>query len=534
MLAGNLFMKKFWHFLFFILFSLLGACTTNTDATPTPFPTGSAAITEETNALLESVSLAELAANPEQYVGRFLAVNGRFHPIIPVICSTTQYKSPATWGLTQGEFEISMRGYDQQLRSLLPKETNMAVSGTWRQWRGPVGCGKAAEFKDIWYLDVQKIDSPNPLTQITLTPTIPGDENESDEEVAAINLTPTDPMQIEATMTPDSGEGLSTSTPDSAAQPGSAPATSTPTSALAANPTRVIPTATTQPTQTTAPTSSPGGDTRETAVPTNTPAPTATSNGSSRPTATPGSNNNGSQGTPQPTPNQLPTSTPVPSEVAKGELFSFEVMHENIQSEEIHEWTFELFSNDTLTVTVAGDPNTDFVISIIDESDNAIIDQQNNGASDELEIAVVNSADAGIYSIQVATVDSASGYYAIAGIDGDSISSLPTAYKGILEDGDSLRSTVEIDYEDYWFFYAEAGDSVTITVEPFDINADMIIYLYNDKVDGSGPIIDVDSPTLGATEALVDFVIPQDGVYMIATSEFDFNEVDYEITLSID
>ena len=220
--------------------------------------------------------------------------------------------------------------------------------------------------------------------------------------------------------------------------------------------------------------------------------------------------------------------------VTNGDLLSLEVEHESVNVLEIHEWEFELFADETFTVTVAGDLNADFLVSIIDENDTIIVDQQNSASVDNLEVAVANNMQAGVYQIFVETVGNVAGYYAIGAFETDSLSSLPTAYKGILEDGDIIRSTVAFDHKDYWYFCAAAGDIVSISVEPFENSADMYLALFNDDVDANGPIIEVDSPTMGATEELVNYNVPLNGVYMVSISDFDFNEVEYEITLLID
>ncbi|KAA3664987.1 MAG: hypothetical protein DWQ04_02900 [Chloroflexi bacterium] len=75
--------------------------------------------------------------------------------------------------------------------------------------------------------------------------------------------------------------------------------------------------------------------------------------------------------------------------------------------------------------------------------------------------------------------------------------------KDILEDGDSITATVEEGADDIWFFYAEAGDVVTISVAPSGGSEDMYLALYNNDVDPDLPLIEVDSMSFGATEEIV-------------------------------
>ncbi len=53
-------------------------------------------------------------------------------------------------------------GYEEVLKRL-PDGLTMTVEGIWRQYDGPLGCGKEPGDGQAWYLQVERIISPNPL-----------------------------------------------------------------------------------------------------------------------------------------------------------------------------------------------------------------------------------------------------------------------------------------------------------------------------------------------------------------------------------
>ena len=55
---------------------------------------------------------------------------------------------------------------DVQVKRQVATNTQMTIEGIWRLNQGRIGCGKGAPRGSAWYLDVQRIISPNPLYSI--------------------------------------------------------------------------------------------------------------------------------------------------------------------------------------------------------------------------------------------------------------------------------------------------------------------------------------------------------------------------------
>ncbi|MCZ7669586.1 MAG: hypothetical protein M5U34_21625 [Chloroflexi bacterium] len=64
----------------------------------------------------------------------------------------------------------------EELVKRLPDGLTLTVEGVWRQYDGPLGCGKGPAAGVTWYLQVERIVSPNPLPLLnrTVVPTLAG------------------------------------------------------------------------------------------------------------------------------------------------------------------------------------------------------------------------------------------------------------------------------------------------------------------------------------------------------------------------
>lgn len=107
------------------------------------------------------LTFAELNADPDAYRDRRIQVAGDYASVPPPDC--TPYSGPAIrWSLVAEELQLNAVGFENVLR-LLAEGTPMTVTGIWRLYRGPVGCGKEPPDANVWYLAVDQILEPNPL-----------------------------------------------------------------------------------------------------------------------------------------------------------------------------------------------------------------------------------------------------------------------------------------------------------------------------------------------------------------------------------
>lgn len=239
--------RRVFFFIAVVLFT--SGCAGARSPIPTPFPTS-----EPTGTIVPSgpvvLSVTELLNAPGLYLDTVVQLTGRLRKAPLVICDSDYYPSPASWGLGEEGLLAAAGGFDDQVRTLLPKDLTMTVEGRWRRWEGMVGCGKQAQRQEVWYLDVNRILSPNPLSLITLTPpsgieisavtteaTLPAAGGDDEGEVIEPLLPEATPVLTEPTRLPEDYPGLpgvesspiippfETPTIDTAPYPGQAEAT---------------------------------------------------------------------------------------------------------------------------------------------------------------------------------------------------------------------------------------------------------------------------------------------------------------------
>jgi hypothetical protein len=107
------------------------------------------------------LTFTELNADPDAYRDQRIQVAGDFASVAPPDC--VPYSGPGIrWSLVAEELQLNAVGFENVLR-LVAEGTPMTVTGIWRLYRGPVGCGKEPPDANVWFLAVDQILEPNPL-----------------------------------------------------------------------------------------------------------------------------------------------------------------------------------------------------------------------------------------------------------------------------------------------------------------------------------------------------------------------------------
>jgi hypothetical protein len=237
------------------------------------------------------IGFTELNADPTAYQGQRLQVTGAYTPLDAPDC--LDYTGPfIRWSLVAEELQLNATGFENVLR-LVENDTAMTVTGIWRAYHGPVGCGKEPPDGTVWYLAVDQIIEPNPLLGAAgpLITVIPGAPLATLSPLETTEGTPTP-----TTMTP------------TVELPGTIPATLPnllPTAGL--TPTSTLPTTPLAPATTPGATGTQGAATPALTVtpgPSPTPSPTGGAAGTTTPglpTSTPGGPGYPSQSSPTPT-----------------------------------------------------------------------------------------------------------------------------------------------------------------------------------------------------------------------------------------
>ena len=114
------------------------------------------------------LSFTDLNGAPEAYQNQRIRVTGNKVTIPAQACRL--FTGPVfNWGLIAEDLQLNALGYGDLVKRL-PDGLTMTVEGIWRQYNGPLGCGKEPANGIAWYLQVERIISPNPLPLMEGTP----------------------------------------------------------------------------------------------------------------------------------------------------------------------------------------------------------------------------------------------------------------------------------------------------------------------------------------------------------------------------
>lgn len=509
-------MMKRWLWLFLLLVGLLGGCRSGESPTPTPFPSRPAltALDSAPEAARGiPTTLADLLDNPEFFAGALVQVTGTFGRLPRLVCGLDPHPSPASWTLQDGEALIQAGGFDTALRELAPEGLTMTVVGRWQQWRGPVGCGKQAVVREIWFLEVTRLVSPAQIARVTLTPAglaaaLPEDEALTPTAVLT-DTTSLPPTAVTNTPQPttDAGNGR-TPTPANIVT-----ATATIDFSLPAlSPTATITGATTLTPEGTPPpegTPTPQGD--EDSKPTEEPPDGASTPAATLPpgvTATPTP-----FGMSSPTPNGTPINL---GGVDRGRIDYFDSGFDRLEANAAHNRTIFLEAGQPVNFSVLAEPTVNIAFRLV-SPEGQLLQERNNGAAGQVENLLLNVAADGDYLIQVYAADQRAGryFFSLWDEDGD-VRPMGTLQPGAPQTGQISGLMIH-----NWFFVASAGDRVTIeTMAAAD--SDLLLTLY----DGEQMLL-----VFGQGEIL-NFEIPETDWYLVEVEEFFRDETDYQITLT--
>jgi hypothetical protein len=474
--------------LFLVLLPFLVACGARRSLSPTPFPTVGTTLTPSGEGPI-TLTITELAAAPGLYQDAVVQLTGRLRKQPILVCDTDLHQSPATWGLAEEGVLALAGGFDQQVRSLLPDELLVTAEGRWRRWEGIVGCGKQARQQEVWYLDVGRIVSPSPLTQVTLTPGAGG------EATAVAGLPPT--QEVAATE-----EGAAFPTPDleetpelpgSTESPEGYPVATDDSSEVVGSPTATLPTA-----QTPTRTLTPGASTTATS---GTVTGTPTAGGTGTPAGTPTPTVTGTPPTQTPTATSGATGQVVPKGDLVEDLFT-DFIVTTVAAGTIDSWDMALFSDESMYVYAVALAPVDIILSVLKDGE-TIIDRQNTAPAGSPEVLNAPTLEGeGTYEVHVIVDGGGSAEYAI------------TAHTE-----PEFAATIA---------GANAGDNVTLRLDPLD-NTDAGMYLF----DSGGE--DVDSMDDGAEgeEELLEITLDASGLYAIGVDEFFGDPMSYDLELTI-
>ena len=493
-----------WLLLFLPL--LLAGCGGRSAGAPTPFPTPAASPSPTAGGPI-ALSVGELAAAPGLYLDTLVQVTGVFRKQPILVCQAEPFHSPATWGLGEEGLLVLAGGYDQQVRELLPEGLLMTAEGRWQRWEGLVGCGKTATTREVWYLNVGRILSPSPLTQVTLTPGAPG--TAVAEAPTAEGGPPTEAPTEEGSLFPTPLPEEETPLPEATFPVGGE---EEPTEELFPTAPADAPLAT---------------ETLPGLPPTGTPTVTGTA-GTPTPTTT------GTPGTTTPTVTGTPptATATTPSGggtvITKGDLRDLEEIFGSttLGAGTTDRWDMEIFEEETYSIYVVAPPPADLVLTLLKDGQ-TIVDRQNTAPAGQPEIITApNGPVEGLYEVRVSVQGGGAAEYAIL-LNTDA--EFPYIFSGIIAPG-SPRNGVSLptDAMQFWFFAGSAGDQLTVTLDP--TSGDPYFDLYGP---GAEYLTSVDEGFDNEAETL-EMTLDQTGLYGIAIGEIEGAAISYDLSIALD
>ena len=457
---------------------------------------------DELPLVARDVPVTSLLRNPYSYEDAHVRISGRYLPLPLMACKNDPHTSPATWVLSDGTYEVPAAGFDTVLRKLGVSDIPLVVEGRWRFWDGPVGCGRRAPNEEIWHLEVSRIVSPNPLSQIVvydqeiaeapnLTTTVGPLEDVSEDNTRDIV-----PTSV-ATLIPTASPTLAATPTRVASETPEATGTTLVTQTAAANATTSTPTPIA--TQTEEVASTPSATAEDTVTPET---PTATTTPTVEPTAT----------------QDAPTSA--------GSLDFEEISRSGLGIGGAHIWDFEVIEDDVISISAGPAANLDIAIELVGP-DGTTIAVKNDGANGQGEsISQLTLSISGSYQLEIRAVGGTAGFYSVVLTNEDSEAFL--IFKENLIYGGLGTGSLPSLTDHLWNFQASSGDQITINVDPAN-NDDLVVFLISPD---STELIFVDDTAEGESEQITDFVINETGTYTIRIGELEFQEASYTVTLN--
>jgi len=226
---------------------------------------------------------------------------------------------------------------------------------------------------------------------------------------------------------------------------------------------------------------------------------------------------------------ETPTATPAgaPGVIDQGGVPFHSLTVESLDAGIEHSYWFTITGSSVITVGLVMAPDFDPVLKIVDEGGNTVVDQNNAGAGavERVERLALNAGES--YQLVVREKDGQAAGYSFTIDDGDGANILffvaPLAYD---ETKNTLMGTDQIDF---WHFFGEEGDVVTIAVVPNDESDVLFLLLTPLLVDMSDDYID-DRPSGQPEQAT--FTLPEAGLYTIWVEEWTLSGSDYLVTLT--
>lgn len=498
-----------------IVLFLLTACGAEEISTPTLSPVSTIAGLP--------LAVAEppahiLIRNPSSLREQYIRIRGDYRSTPLLVCPNETHRSPATWQLLSEGLDIPAAGFDSELRELGYQGMPMVVEGRWLYWEGPVGCGRRPPVQQIWYLAVTEILSPNPLTA--------ADVSEDEVAVAPVpttEITPAPPvvtLEVEPTNTPGAIIPTATEQPTMAASATSTTAARAPTVMLSPSPTASL-SATLSPTTTV--------ESTATFTATATVVSTATVTGTATITQTPTASVTTS-GSPSPTSVSTEAASPTATVVTSEAVIGYEdIVTGMLAPGSLERWDFVGSTGDEVTISVASDFDLDIGLELVAPDRSVLATRDEGGAGQPETISRFTINESGTYGVRIRSINSGSGYYALA--LSDSLSEAFLIYRATLDYGFSGTEDLPEGTDFLYAFIGVTDERITAAVVS-ESTSNMVLYLFSPSGVELEFVDQDETESRGAREELTNYSLPETGFFTIRIGDWDFQQARFSYFLT--
>ena len=209
-----------------------------------------------------------------------------------------------------------------------------------------------------------------------------------------------------------------------------------------------------------------------------------------------------------------------------GQLTTGQTIQSSLARGAQHVWTFSGNAGELVSVVLTPENQFDAILDIYGP-DGTRLSALDEGFSGDAE--VVSGLElplTGEYSILVRSFAGEGGSYSLS-LDAGSDNTTNFYDAGDLIFGQTAQETLRENEAHTWFFTGRAGDEIFITASPLTNNLDLDIWLLDANVNR---LAEQDALLTGEPET-IEFVLPNDGQYLILVRDFFGESGRYEISL---
>ena len=209
-----------------------------------------------------------------------------------------------------------------------------------------------------------------------------------------------------------------------------------------------------------------------------------------------------------------------------GQLAPGQTIQSNIARGGQHVWKFSGNAGELISIVLTPENQFDAILDIYGPDGTRLAALDEGFSGDAEVIAGLELPLTGEYSILVRSFAGEGGSYSLS-LDEGSDSTTNFYDAGDLIFGQTAQETLRNNEAHAWFFSGKAGDELFITVNPLASNLDLDIWLLDENVNR---LAEQDAFLVGEPE-MIDFILPDDGQYLILVRDFFGEAGRYEISL---